>query len=91
MPIDKQYKAKTVSKEKEAEQPLIIHLPASVATNKVDEYNAQALQQMFATALNPIQLQSVTIKGLALLLENLILRNVLSQMVLLWSSFLHVE
>ena len=60
MAIYKQHKAKTVSKEEEAEQPFKIHLPASVATNKVDEYNRQALQQIFARALNPIHLQSVT-------------------------------
>ena len=60
MAIDKQHKAKTVSEEKEAEKPFEIHLPASVATIEVDEYNRQALQQMFVTALNPIHLQSVT-------------------------------
>ena len=42
MAIDKQHKAKTVSKEKEAEQPFLIHLTARVATNEVDEYNRQA-------------------------------------------------
>ena len=61
MAIDKQHKAKTVFKEEEAEQPFEIHLPASIATNEVDEYNRQALQQMFATALNPIHLHSVTV------------------------------
>ena len=60
MAIDKQHKAKTVSDEKEAERPFEINLPASVATNEVDEYYRQALQQMFETALNPIHLQSVT-------------------------------
>ena len=66
MTIDKQHKAKTVSKEKEAQQPFEIHEPASVATNEVDEYNQKALQQMFLTALNPIHLQSVTGQGLSL-------------------------
>ena len=41
-------------------------MPASVATNEVDEYNRQALQQMFAAALNSIHLQSVTGQGLSL-------------------------
>ena len=66
MAIDKRPKAKTVSEEKEAEQPFQINLPASVATIEVDEYNRQAIQQMFVTALNPIHLQSVTGQGLSL-------------------------
>ena len=45
---------KTVSEEKEAKQPLEINLPAGVATIELDEFNRQALQQMFVTALNPI-------------------------------------
>ena len=56
MATDKQHNTKTVSKEREAEQPFEIQLPASIEINEVDEYNQQALQQMFATALNPIQL-----------------------------------
>ena len=60
MATDKQHKTKTVFKEREAEQPFKIQLPASVAIYEVDEYNRQALQQMFATALNPIHLQIVT-------------------------------
>ena len=64
MATDKQHKKKTVSKEREAEQPFGIQMPASVAINEVDEYNQQAVQQMFATALNPIHLQSVTGRGL---------------------------
>ena len=66
MAIDKQNKAKIVSEEKEAKRPFEINLPASVATIEVDEYNRQALQQMFVTALNPIHLQSVTGRGLSL-------------------------
>ena len=61
MAIDKRHKAKTVSEEKEVERPFEINLPASVATIDLDEYNQQAFQQMFVTALNPIHLQSVTI------------------------------
>ena len=66
MAIDKQHKIKTVSKEREAEQPFWIQLPASITINEVDEYNWQALQQMFATAINPIHLQSVTDWGLSI-------------------------
>ena len=66
MAIDKRHMAKTVSEEKEAERPFEFNLPASVATIEVDEYNRQALQQMFVTALNPIHLQSVTGQGLSL-------------------------
>ena len=41
-------------------------MPASVGTIEVDEYNRQALQQMFVTALNLIHLKSVTGQGLSL-------------------------
>ena len=37
MAIDKRHKASIVSKEKEAEQPFEIHLPASIAKNEMDE------------------------------------------------------
>ena len=66
MAIDKRNKAKKVSEEKETERPFEINSPASVGTIEVDEYNRQALQQMFDTALNPIHLQSVTGRGLSL-------------------------
>ena len=66
MAIDKRNKAKKVSEKKEAKWPFEINLPASIGTFKVDEYNRQALQQMFETALNPIHLQSVTGRGLSL-------------------------
>ena len=59
MAFNKQQKVKTVSKEREAEQPVGMQPPESVTINEVDEYNWQALQQSF-TALNPIHLQSVT-------------------------------
>ena len=60
MAISKQHKAKTVSREREAEQPVGMQPPASVTLNEVDKYNWQALQKMFTTALNPVHLQNVT-------------------------------
>ena len=60
MAIDMRNKAKKVFEKKIAEGPSEINSPASVGTIEVDEYNRQALQQMFETALNPIHLQSVT-------------------------------
>ena len=57
---------KQFQRKKKLSKSFEIHLPASVAINEVDEYNWQALQQMYATALNPIQLQSVTGWGLSL-------------------------
>ena len=63
--------------EREAEQPFGIQLPASVAINEVDEYNQQALHQMFATALNPIHLQSVTGQGFSITAREFDLKNCL--------------
>ena len=91
MAIDKQHKAKTFSEEKEAERPFEINLPASVATIEVDEYNWQALQQMFVTALNPIQLQSVTGRGLSLATREFDFENCLVTNGFVMEFFLRVE